>query len=44
VTVEFDVSGYRTFDDLCAAFEDAVRDEREMVERVCSSVEFQAGG
>lgn len=43
VTVEFDVSGYRTFDDLRAAFEDAVRDEQGMVERVCSNAEFQAG-
>ena len=43
VTVEFDVSGYRTFDDLRAAFEDAVGDEQEMVERVCSNAEFQAG-
>lgn len=43
VTVEFDVSGYRTFDDLRAAFKDAVRDEQEIVEGVCSSAEFQAG-
>ncbi|MEZ3170140.1 DNA repair exonuclease [Halorubrum sp. RMP-47] len=43
VTIEFDVSGYRTFDDLRAAFEGEIRDEQDMVERVCSNAEFQSG-
>lgn len=43
VTVEFDVSGHRTFDDLLAEFEGAVRDEQETVERVCSTTEYQTG-
>lgn len=42
-TMTFDVSGYRTFDDLRTAFAEAVAEKQAAVESVCGKSRFQTG-